>query len=321
MIGHPGKPKLPGAELLSGQIGGPLPTFGGVGTLPFGRAWDPVARKAKPAAHLTWENWMLEYAQMVREENTKFVSIRQGNIGQVQVGLNVEENDDDCYEWVEEEYTDDEEVDPAAAAVKPEPTPASIGPDGSTPMRFDSATPAATPAPTELPPLASTSSGGALSALPAAPSPGVAPTPPPPRPKKRRMVRSYVPIRGLYEPETNVPHVYRATQARRVLGFERASKVPRLESGTDADQTASVAGANGAQVQRAGDAAEEARRRTAAVRAGVASVEVVSDERSWSLETGGRSVDDAIASRGGREDPIPGMWDFLAIAKEEGIVL
>jgi hypothetical protein len=36
------------------------------------------------------------------------------------------------------------------------------------------------------------------------------------------LVRSYIPIRGLYDPETNVPHVYRATQAREVMAFERS---------------------------------------------------------------------------------------------------
>lgn len=353
LIGHPGKPKVPGAELLTGHIGGVLPTFGGVGTLPFGRAWDPVARKAKPAAHLKWDTWMRQYAEITREENAKFVGIRRGNVGQVQVGLNVDENEEDCYEWVEEEYSDHEEEEQAAAAaaaegdlataVKSEPTPApSIPPatpalsDG---MQLDSATPSISadfgglPA---LPPLASTSSAvpSPLSAahFPAAAtttsggnegSPSIAAaTPPPPRPKKRRMVRSYIPVRGLYDPETNVPHVYRATQAREVLAFERVSKLPRL--GLESDQSAGAAASSLTSTgsEGVGDGVTvSAERLRAAARAGVASVEVVSDERAWALETGGRTIDDALASRRGREDVLlPGMWDFVALAKAEGLV-
>ena len=349
---------MPGAELLTGHIGGPLPTFGGVGTLPFGRAWDPVARKAKPAAHLKWDSWMLQYAEITREENAKFVGIRRGNVGQVQVGLNVDENEEDCYEWVEEEYSDHEEEEQQAAAaaadgdlaraVKSEPTPApSIPPatpavsDG---MQLDSATTPSLSADfgglPALPPLASTSSAvpSPLSAahFPASAattmsagneaSPSIAAaTPPPPRPKKRRMVRSYIPIRGLYDPETNVPHVYRATQAREVIAFERVSKLPRLGLGLESDQSAAAAaassststGLNGA----SDNASVSAERLRAAARAGVASVEVVSDERAWALETGGRTIDDALASRRGRENVLlPGMWDFVALAKAEGLV-
>lgn len=330
LIGHPGKPKLPGSELITSTVGGTLPTFGPVGTLPFGRAWDPVARKAKPAAHLTVENWMLEYARMIRDENTKFVSIRRGNVGQVQVGLNVEENEEDCYEMVEEEYTDDEDVESLAAAVKAEPTPGPAMPDAAPqPMQVDPAfasqPAAATPSiPTEfpglpaLPPLASTSSAapsplshGHLPPL-HAPPPAAAPTPPPPRPKKRRMVRSYVPIRGLYDPETNVPHVYQATQARNVVAYERASKYPRLEGDEVSPPTPARASATSS------EDADSARRRAAA-RAGIASVDVLSDERAWSLETGGRSIDDAIEGRRGREPLMPGMWDFLELARKEGI--
>lgn len=352
LIGHPGKPKVPGAELLTGQIGGVLPTFGGVGTLPFGRAWDPIARKAKPAAHLSWETWMLQYAQITREENAKFVGIRRGNVGQVQVGLDVEENDDDCYEWVEEEYSDPEGDEVAAAAtapegdlasaVKSEPTPApslppptpGVSTDG---MQLDSATPAAAttpPVPADLgaglpalPTLASTSSAvpsplsaahlppaAALAADEAggAASPSTAATPASEsRPtKKRRMVRSYVPIRGLYDPETNVPHVYRATQARQVFAFERVSKLPRLGLASDQGDAEVV---NPEQLR-------------AAARAGIASVEVVSDERAWGLEAtpvGQRpTIDDVLESRRGQEDVLlPGMWDFVAIAKAEGLLV
>uniref|UniRef100_A0A0K3CQB1 FGENESH: predicted gene_10.69 protein n=1 Tax=Rhodotorula toruloides TaxID=5286 RepID=A0A0K3CQB1_RHOTO len=235
LIGHPGKPKLPGADLIASQLGG-----------------GPLRLSED-------RNWMHEYAKNVRDENAKLVAVRRGNVGQVQVGLNVEEREEDCWEWIEEEYTDDEE----------EPTPSVKMEDSN----------AASPAPE--------------------------PTPPPPRPKKRRMIRVYNPIRGVYEPETNVPHVYRSTQPREVVEWERASKIPRI-SGDEADGEAEAA-------------TEKARE--AAAKFGLASIEYLSDERVWAMENGGSTVDDALAARKGREDLLPGMWDFLEIARQEGIAV
>ncbi|GAA6049968.1 hypothetical protein JCM3770_007073 [Rhodotorula araucariae] len=324
LIGHPGKPKVPGAELL--PVGGTYTaTFGGTGMQPFGRAWDPTAKKAKPAQHLTWENWMLEYAQSVRDENAKLIGVRRGNVGQVQVGLNVQEREEDCWEWVEEEYTDDEEemkptpppvaappptamqIDPYAAARAPAGAASAFA--GGLPSLPPSSIPAsphpyASPHPHDsaLPSFPSVLPGGtAYSSLAGSPAPVTAPAPPPPRPKKRRMVRVYTPIRGVYDPETNVPHVYRATQPRAVLECFQVDKRPRLAQDADAEPGS--------------DALREAARRV-----GVASVEVVSDARAWPLETGGSTVDDAIASRRGKEDLLPGCWDFLELAKREGLL-
>ncbi|BGO94906.1 hypothetical protein NBRC10512_006169 [Rhodotorula toruloides] len=303
LIGHPGKPKLPGADLIASQLGGgPVATFGGQGIQPFGRTWDPTAKKAKPAAHLTWQNWMHEYAKNVRDENAKLVAVRRGNVGQVQVGLNVEEREEDCWEWIEEEYTDDEE-EPAPSVKMEEAngTPAPGTPNAAQPG-FSAglgSLPSLPPAGLSLP--------LAPSLLPpsAAASPAPEPTPPPPRPKKRRMVRVYNPIRGVYEPETNVPHVYRSTQPREVVEWERASKIPRTSSEV-ADGEAEAA-------------TEQARE--AAAKFGLASIEYLSDERVWAMENGGSTVEDALAARKGREDLLPGMWDFLEIARQEGIAV
>lgn len=315
---------------------------------PFGRAWDPSAKKAKPAQHLTWSNWMLEYAHNVRDENAKLIGVRRGNVGQVQVGLNVEEKDEDCWEWVEEEYTDDEEE------VKPPvvPSPAAMQLDSSAPSpASQGATPAPAPAPAPaaafangLPSLPSTSLNTASphpsapvdSSLPSFPSalpgtgalppsgasslagsraatPSVAAPTPAPRPKKRRMVRVYTPIRGVYDPETNVPHVYRATQPRQVLEYVQVSKRPRLSE----DASPEDEGDGGEE-----ESEEQARLREAARKAGVASVEVVSDPRAWALEveTSRGSVEDAIASRAGKEDLLPGGWDFLELARRAGLL-
>ncbi|GAA5853439.1 hypothetical protein JCM9279_007238 [Rhodotorula babjevae] len=367
LIGHPGKPKVPGAELLpvGGAPGGYTATFGGTGMQPFGRAWDPMAKKAKPAAHLTWSNWMLEYAQSVRDENSRLAGVRRGNVGQVQVGLGVEEDEDDCWEWVEEEYDDDEGVDQAAAPapaeeVKPslDAAPPAHGLGGfsnglpSLPPPLDAAAgsphphaaAAAAPAPSPAAPLdpslaspfplPSTSASSpypgspfppstSTSSAPAAPAPAAEPAPPA-RPKKRRLVRVYTPIRGVYDPETNVPHVYRATQPRRVVDFAQVEKRPRLVEGEGGAGAAAAGEGSGMELDGEAEAQSD-RRREAARRAGLASVEVVSDPRAWALEVegagaGATAVEAALASRAGREDLVPGTWDFLELARSEGLV-
>ncbi|GAA5921055.1 hypothetical protein JCM3775_004071 [Rhodotorula graminis] len=350
LIGHPGKPKVPGAELLPvGGGAGYTATFGGTGMQPFGRAWDPQAKKAKPAPHLTWSNWMLEYAQNVRDENARLAVVRRGNVGQVQVGLGVEENEDDCWEWVEEEYddVDEDEVKPpvaaAAAAVDAAAPPVpgfsnglpSLPPPSAAsphPLAATAPSPAtaavdpslASPFPSSsLPgsPFPSTAAASSAPAVPSAPSPAPAPVAHAPRPKKRRLVRVYTPIRGVYDPETNVPHVYRATQPRRVVEFAQVEKRPRLsdEGEGEGERRAAM------DMELDGeDGEEEARRREAARRAGLASVELVSDPRAWALEVEGEGrtmVEAALASRVGREDLVPGTWDFLELARREGLAV
>ena len=352
---------MPGAELLpvGGAPGGYTATFGGTGMQPFGRAWDPQAKKAKPAAHLTWSNWMLEYAQNVRDENARLAGVRRGNVGQVQVGLGVEEDEEDCWEWVEEEYDDDEAVDPSAAAadeVKPSlggavdaaPPPAlgdfsnglpSLPPPNAAAAPYPHAAAAApldpslaspfplpstsTSSPYPGSPFPPSTSSSAPAPAPGAPAPFAPPALPPARPKKRRLVRVYTPIRGVYDPETNVPHVYRATQPRRVVDVAQVDKRPRL------GERERAAGERGSGMELDGEGEDEAqseRRREAARRAGLASVELVSDARAWALEVelpsaGGSAVEAALASRAGREDLVPGSWDFLELARQEGLVV
>ncbi|GAA5902345.1 hypothetical protein JCM8208_007265 [Rhodotorula glutinis] len=357
LIGHPGKPKVPGAELLPvGGAAGYTATFGGTGMQPFGRAWDPQAKKAKPAPHLTWSNWMLEYAQNVRDENARLAGVRRGNVGQVQVGLGVEENEDDCWEWVEEEYddVDEDEVKPPVAAVVadvpappvggfanglpslPPPPSASPYPHAAAAAAPPSVSAAAALDPSLAPPFPSSSlpgspfppSAAASSApgAPSAPAPAPAPIEPVPRPKKRRVVRVYTPIRGVYDPETNVPHVYRATQPRRVVEFAQVEKRPRLSDEGQGEGEGGERAARGIEMELDGDeGAQSARRREAARRAGLASVEVVSDPRAWALEVeaegeGRTVVEAALASCVGREDLVPGTWDFLELARSEGLV-
>ncbi|GAA6025673.1 hypothetical protein JCM10207_008824 [Rhodosporidiobolus poonsookiae] len=368
LIGHPGKPKVPGGELITSQLGGGFhATFGGTGLQPFGKSWDPAARKAKPAAHLTYENWMLEYAQAARETNAEFARARRGNIGQVQVGLDIEEKEEDCWEWVEEEYTDDEDdedkkppvmqVDPPSAAPSPyaaspaPPHPSLAAPSphlaagvpgfgGASPSPLpplpgapSSASASPYPPPpfaTHLPPGASPHLAFPSSSAAASPAPSHPATPaarsPTPKPKKKRLIRVYNPIRGVYDPETNVPHVYRSTQPT----FAEAVRVDRRPRLLDEAH-------EGVALNGFGDADERQVKRVkledAAARAGAASVELVSDERAWALESGeadahvGGGETDAEAeavvfeaamrAARGREPLLPGMWDFLG---REGLV-
>ncbi|GAA5911621.1 hypothetical protein JCM6882_008056 [Rhodosporidiobolus microsporus] len=380
LIGHPGKPKVPGGELISsgfggGGIGGPAgapATFGGTGLQPFGKAWDPAARKAKPAPHLTPENWMLEYADAVRGANVELGLARRANVGQVQVGLGVEEREEDCWEWVEEEYTDEEaeeaeeqkplgmQLDYAANGAGGQSPYPQQQPQTSTAAAFDPSLPSlhgAVPNPhlplgigalpsLPLPPHSSfpslpptTAPGSASSSAPptrpASPSPFpvAAAAAAPPKPKKKRMIRVYTPIRGVYEPETNVPHVYQATQPT----WAEAEAVATAGTGgrrrgarifdDDADEGEDAVVVNGAgESPAAAFAAKRRKLEDAAARAGVASVEIVSDERGWGLEYEGSSgvgvaggeggeaagVEAWERARRGRPVPlVPGQWDFL----------
>ncbi|CEQ42298.1 SPOSA6832_04103 [Sporobolomyces salmonicolor] len=266
LIGHPGKPKVPGAELITSQIGGGMhATFGGTGLQPFGRSWDPAAKKAKPASHLDWENWMYEYAKEVRDKNRELIGVRRSHIGQVAVGLDVAEREEDCWEELEEEYTDDEEQQPAVGTsmhrdVMPPPPP----PPAFDPSAIPPAIPhVSTPAPYDP---------SALSALPT----------------KKRLIRVYNPIRGVYDPETNVPHVYRSTQptTAEVARVDAAAHV--LEHVDEADWVGV-------------DPRKRRRVELEAAKMGAASLEYVCVDEAWSTE-----------SRRGREPLSPGMWDFGA---------
>ncbi|GAA6027047.1 hypothetical protein JCM8097_006069 [Rhodosporidiobolus ruineniae] len=343
LIGHPGKPKVPGGELISSQIGGGIhATFGGTGLQPFGKSWDPSARKAKPAPHLTPENWMLEYAEAVRETNSELIRVRKGNIGQVQVGLGVEEREEDCWEWVEEEYTDDEDEQPPPrppqppAAMQLDPSSAAPSPYAASPAYPGLSAPSPGLAGSSVSPIPGTpvdpsvlyGTPGHLPHLPhphsalssAAPSPAptrpASPTPAPPKPKKKRLIRVYNPIRGVYEPETNVPHVYQATQPT-FAEIARVDRRPRLFG--DEDGSAAAAVLNG--LSGEDRAAKRRKLEDAAAKVGAASIEYVSDERAWALENEdegeGGEVEALLRARRGREPLVPGQWDFLG---GEGVV-
>ncbi|GAA5857870.1 hypothetical protein JCM8547_006013 [Rhodosporidiobolus lusitaniae] len=334
LIGHPGKPKVPGGELISSQIGGGIhATFGGTGLQPFGKSWDPTARKAKPAAHLTPENWMLEYAESVAQTNREYQNVRRGNIGQVQVGLDVEENEEDCWEWVEEEYSDEEEeqklppshLDPALAAASSPYLPHPLSHEvvhPSSPAGFASPAPphASTP-PFSAIPNSHFLGGSSLPTLPQPSSAAASPAPTrpaspslPPRPKKKRMIRVYNPIRGVYNLETYLPHVYQSTQPT-WAEVVRVDRRPHLLD--DGDQLVGP-GANGFHTpeERAEQSAKRRKLEVAAGKAGAASLEYVSDEKAWALEDEEAVTAAMKAARGG-EPRAPGQWDFLA---GEGVV-
>lgn len=368
LIGHPGKPKIPGSELITSQIGGGInATFGGTGLQPFGKSWDPVARKAKPAAHLTHENWMLEYAEQVKKTNDELMVVRKGNVGQVQVGLNVEEKEEDCWEWVEEEYEEEEEEPPKPMQVEPpaaaspyhpsqhphplshqhsfgnSPSAASPSPYPPPPAPYNSSQhPSAFPPNPHLPhlpphPSSSVAPAAHYSPAPLPPhlaSPTPAPPPPPappapaPRLKKKRLIRIYNPIRGVYEAETNVPHVYQSTQPTFAV-VERVDRRPQLYN--EEDELVGPGISNGfhhgngdAEEGGGGEEAKQTKRRKledAAGRVGAASLEFVSDERAWGLEDEEAGVVAALRAKRGREPLVSGQWDFLALAAEEGAVV
>ncbi|GAA5995494.1 uncharacterized protein JCM10292_005210 [Rhodotorula paludigena] len=90
------------------------------------------------------------------------------------------------------------------------------------------------------------------------------------------MVRVYNPIRGVYDPETNVPHVYPATHPRAVVECVQVDKRPRLSDG--------------------GELGGGDELRDAAKKAMITSVEARADELVWAIENGGETVLDAIKS-------------------------
>jgi len=341
LIGHPGKPKLPGSELISSQIGGGLhATFGGNGLQPFGKSWDPSAKKAKPASHLTVEDWMYEYAKEVGDFNRRYGVVRKSHVGQVEINLGIKEKEEDCWETVEEEVTDDEAA--AAAEAKPMPLhathathlpPSSYRPPPPPPppsapttsyqqqpqvqqAAFDPSLPQLYGA-TSQQPSASSSSSSFNYSLPSVSAPSsssvlpptrVAPAPAP-KPKKKRLTKRFNPIRGFYELETNVPHVYRSTQPSQVLDFYRSDRGAHIHSLEEESSSSSKKGKrkmNGVTNEEEEKKSKRKRKREleliAGERSGIASLEYVSDEKSWNLESVGV----------GREPLIPGMWDFRA---------
>ncbi|GAA5898214.1 chromatin structure-remodeling complex subunit RSC7 [Sporobolomyces salmoneus] len=319
LIGHPGKPKMPGSELISSQIGGGLhATFGGNGLQPFGKSWDPSAKKAKPASHLTVEDWMYEYAKEVGEHNRRYQAVRTSHVGQVAISLGVEEKEEDCWEMVEEEYTDDEEVKPVVNNNPALPPPPPVQ-TSAFQLPSVSSQPSPFPPPQSQPAMPSLPS--LYNPLPTSASSTPAPPPvaPAPRPKKKRLTKRFNPIRGFYELETNVPHVYRSTQPTTVLEFYRQDQGANIypEEISDGEKGKGKSKGKGKRKEMNGtgpspssEQEEEEKRKkrrqmelAAGTRGGIASLEFVSYEQSWNLEDEGHRA---------REPLIPGMWDFGA---------
>lgn len=135
------------------------------------------------------------------------------------------------------------------------------------------------------------------------------PAPAPPKPPKvkttrrvRRTTRVAVDLKGFYDPETNVPHVYRATQPNWSTGWQRVSVTPAIfavaaeeEDEGDGDE---MGASKRTRLSRIGDAARKA---------GIASVEYVVVD-----DAGITSRDDGQEEKSWRNDLLPGMWDFEA---------
>ncbi|GAA5992672.1 hypothetical protein JCM5350_002537 [Sporobolomyces pararoseus] len=332
LIGHPGKPKLPGSELISSQIGGGLhATFGGTGQPPFGSSESTSTsssswKKVKPPSHLTVQDWMFEYAKEVRDFNKRYQQVRNSHLTQISINppgsgsTTSQENEEDNWELVQEEFTDEE----SESEVKPSPivtTTTSTNshsfqtqlPSISTPVHqeapFDPSLPslygAANPTP-------STSNS----------NPPSQPLPLPKKEKKKKFIRTvkrFNPIRGFYEFETNVPHVYRSTQPTRVIDFYRSDLKAHIFP-TPREETISHKGKRRAENVVNGDAAgeedEQLRREkkrklelelAGSTKGGIASLEFISFEKSWNLESHENG-----SSKLGWESLIPGMWDFEA---------
>jgi hypothetical protein len=234
-------------DYITSDIGGGIHAiFGGTGLQPFGRTWDPSAKKAKPASHLDMENWMYEYAKSVSEANKELAVIRRSNIGQVQVGVGIVEREEDMWTEVEEEVEENEE-----------------GEDVD--MRE---------------PKAET-----MDSLPTT--------------KRKRKIKVYNPLRGVYDAETNVPHVYRSTQPTR-CEIELIDKVPHISG----DEELLDEGADELAVKE-----RKAKRRRLALRAaktGLASIEYALDPESYGWSNS--------------EPLMPGLWDFRAGHFEPGEV-
>lgn len=299
-MGHSGKPRSHQPDLRGGpsgprdeyttHIGGPAGAiFGGSGLQPFGKTWDPTAKKAKPAAHLTRENWMEEYAKSVGEANRALGVVRKMNVGQVQVGLGVVEREEDMWIEVEEEQSDDgsgDERDERARRRQAMAVDSPIPLDPSTPAVGSPAPP--NPHPPHLP---IDFSDHSLS-LPSSAAPSPHPTPDvdgPPPPKKRKLIKVYNPIRGIYDPETNTPHVYASTQPTRSSSL-RDDPVPHIFRTPEPDEDD----------MKIEDDEERKRHReweAAAANAGVATLSYVVDDGAF----------------GQQEQLLPGLWDFRAM--------
>lgn len=264
--------------------------FGGTGAEPFAAGLDAAQaqKRGKGAGGLTAENWMAEFARNVGEVNGELAKVRGLNVGEVGVGWGVEEREEDC--WVEKEVeVDSEEEEAEADKAALGGTPAPPGGGGLAPVGGGGST-RASPAPTTAAGL----------------QPPGTPAPDQPPAKRRKIIKVYNPVRGIYDPETYVPHVPASTQPTTARAF-KVDRRPHLfgglddgleDEGVEEDDEGAVARRQWARERRV-----LRRWEVAAGRKGVASLE-------FGVEPGAGEE---------REPLVPGMWDFGA--GPEGVVL
>lgn len=198
LLGHAGKRPPMNLDPRGGGLQGDLamiPTgkqFGGAGVQPFGRSVDPTVKKARNAANLTGQNWMSEYAKNVWDANRMYTEVRKMRMGEVKVGLGVEDREEDL--WIEtEEFEED-----------------NFGVDD--PGSFVAATPLDQLA--ALFPPSTTTGAEAGSPLPFLPS-------------SRKKRKFYNPILGHHDAETNTPRVLASTQSTSAT-IDRLAATPKL---------------------------------------------------------------------------------------------
>lgn len=203
------------SNLISSQVGvGINAVFGGNGLQPFGRTWDPSSKKAKPAPHLTIDNWMHEYAKNARHANTMFRQIRTASLEEVQVTLSPQELPGEgvmeIEEWVDEEDLMNEEEAPA---------PQGAASASNSQLRRDG------PATNGRAAITNGETNGGPVILNRAASPGGTV-----RVLRKRTVPN--PLRGHYNVDTNLPHVRQDTQPT-YSTVEFVDKVPRVYAQDD----------------------------------------------------------------------------------------
>lgn len=279
LLGHAGKPRpttvsdprgaAPREDYISSTVGGGANTFGGNGLQPFGKSYDSAAKKVKPAPHLTNQNWMMEYAKSVVEANKELAVVRARHIGQVQVGLNVIEPEEDMLIEVDVE---DEVLPEEGGAADGIASTSAMDLDAQDLLHLSNASTSL-----HTPVTANHFFGTPAAELSRAGTPS-----------RKRKIKVYNPIRGIYEPETNVPHVYSSTQPTRAV-VERVGLAPHLYDANLSTGEDDTAGPN-----------EKSRRRKlehVAGGLGVVTFEYVVDE----------------GARGQAEQLLPGMPDFLPL--------
>ncbi|KAK4048205.1 chromatin structure-remodeling complex subunit RSC7 [Microbotryomycetes sp. JL201] len=79
-------------DYVAGSVASLWPS---IGILPLVKAWDPIAKKARPPPHLTEENWMLEYAKSAQEYNKYLGTLKRFHEGPVYLNVGLYEEDEE----------------------------------------------------------------------------------------------------------------------------------------------------------------------------------------------------------------------------------